>query len=82
MKAIIEKIIDKLMSGRYSMLVLFGLTLCVIATISLYLLIKGRIEKETFMTIVAIVATNFTMMWKDYMQVNPKNGEKPPEVKP
>ena len=74
---IFEKIVDKLFSGSFSMLVLIGSTYCMIILSCVYLTAKGKIATNDFLLLVGGLGTVFMALWKDYLGVKkdqPTNG--------
>ena len=70
---LLERIVDKLFSGSFSMLVMIGWTYCVIMIGSLYMAIKGKLPVDTFLGMVAGLSGVFMALWKDYL-TKPTNG--------
>lgn len=64
---IFEKIVDKLFSGSFSMLVLIGSTYCIIMLGCVYLAAKGKIPMNEFLILVGGLSTTFMACWKDYL---------------
>lgn len=64
---LMERVIDKLFSGSFSLLVMFGLTYCFVITCCIYLAFKGKIEPKDFLLIVGGLGTAVMAMWKDYL---------------
>lgn len=65
-ESIIEKVVDKVFSGSFSMLVLVGSTYCIIILSCIYLMAKGRIDAKDFFLVVSGTGTVFMALWKDY----------------
>lgn len=63
---ILGKIIDKVFSGSFSMLVLVGITYCIIMISCVYLAARGKIPMNDFLILVAGLGTTFMALWKDY----------------
>lgn len=74
---ILNKIIDKVFSGSFSLLVMFGSTYCTVILLCTYLAAKGKIPINEYLILVAGMTGTLTMFWKDYNQIKkdqPTNG--------
>ena len=74
---IFEKIVDKIFSGSFSMLVLVGATYCIIMLACVWLAAKGKIPMNEFLILIGGLGTTFMALWKDYTgtKQNQTNGK-------
>jgi len=73
---IIERIVDKLFSGSFSVLIMVGVTYCVVVMCCVYLTLKGRLDPKDFLLIVGGLSTVLMALWKDYMALKKEDGPK------
>lgn len=77
---IISKIIDKLFSGKFALLVMVGFTYSILLYCCVWLVFKGKIEGKELIGLIGGVSAILVMLWKDYCHTN-GDSVKSPEIK-
>jgi hypothetical protein len=62
----IDKVIDKCLSGRFIVLIMVAVTYCTVINACLWLTANGKMDVEFLKGLIAGLASNFVMFWKDY----------------
>lgn len=62
-----ERVIDKLFSGSFSVLVMFCINLCIFSSVCLFLVWKGKLETKYIETIFTALMVLMSTCWKDYL---------------
>lgn len=82
---LLSKIVDKLFSGKFALLVMVGITYCMSVYLLAYLVIKGKVDGEKFIIFAGGFGTLLGMMWKDYVHADSEDkklDKQPIEQKP
>ena len=72
---IFERIMDKCLSGRFIVLIMISLTYCSVIQACLYLTSAGKMDIEFLKGLIAGLAGNVVMFWKDYAVRNDRFSE-------
>lgn len=80
---ILNKIIDKLFSGKFALLILVGSTYSLLLFCVSFLVFKGKIEGDKLIGLIGGVSAVLVMMWKDFVHANGDGKESTPsEIAP
>jgi len=79
------RVLDKCLSGRFIVLIMIALTYCSVINACIFLAASGKIDIEFLKGLIAGLAGNVVMFWKDYsvrsdrfkgeIKEQPKQGE-------
>lgn len=73
---ILERVVDKLFSGSFSLLIMFGITYCLVIMCCVYMVLKGKIESGDFLILVGGLSGTLMAFWKDYIALKKEEGTK------
>ena len=65
--SLLERVVDKIFSGSFSVLIMIAINICFFNLLCLYLVAKGKLEPKYIEIIFPATIGLLTMMWKDYI---------------
>lgn len=68
--AILDKIIEKLFSGKFALLVMVGGTYCILLFCVVWLVAKNKVEAKELVGLIGGVSAILVMLWKDFCHTN------------
>ena len=80
-----QRILDKCLSARFLVLIMVAITYCLVINSCLYLVTVDKMDVEFLKGLVAGLASNLVLLWKDYSarqdRYTKDNGEEREDVK-